>query len=228
MTEEYINPVDPRRISLAEMSVVEQLMSLSSHVRDSMGESVKIVEDLVEGKKEAIKARYERIRSLKNSAEEVKDKTLEYIVRIAPTLIYKDLYAAVVNMLERVAQNMDALAYRVLVTSRQNASVGQETGRMVAEFASTVFKAYDKLHDAIRMLSMNSARKSVEAAKEVSKLEDAADSLYRNITPHLYSSYSSDISMLMLLKEIVDTLEDTCDVIKEAADNLRYLALHKY
>jgi len=50
---------------------------------------------------------------------------------------------------------------------------------------------------------------------------------YRLFTFTLYEKYSSNIMLVLFLKEIIDIVEDSADLVKEAAEELMYLAMHK-
>ncbi len=227
MAEEYINPEDLKRVSLAEMSVVEQLHNLARVVEDTVREAGILLADLAEGKKESIKARYDRVRLHKDNAETVRDKVLEYLVRVSPTLIYKDLYMNIASRIERIAQDMDSASYRSLVVAYKNLSLKPETGRMLMELFKGASETYSILLDAIRTLSIN-PKKTFEKCGSISKLEEEVDKTYRELELHIYEEYSDNIAALLLIKEIADLLEDSSDMAKEASDYLKYLALHKY
>jgi uncharacterized protein Yka (UPF0111/DUF47 family) len=51
--------------------------------------------------------------------------------------------------------------------------------------------------------------------------------MYRSITLEVIKKYSKDVFSLMILKEIVDLVEDLADVIREASHDFKYLALYK-
>jgi uncharacterized protein Yka (UPF0111/DUF47 family) len=227
MAEEYINPEDLNRISLAEMSVLEQLHNLARVVEDTVRETGMLVDDLVKGKKESIKARYERVRLHKDNAEAVRDKVLEYLVRVSPTLIYKDLYMNIASRIEKITQDMDAASYRSVVVAYKDLKLKPETGNKLQELFRGASNIYSNLLDAVRMLSTN-PRKTYEICGIIAKLEEEVDKIYRELELHIYEAYSDNIAALLLIKEIADLLEDSSDMAKEASDYLKYLALHKY
>ncbi len=227
MAEEYINPEDLKRISLAEMSVLEQLHNLARMIEDTVKEAGLLLEDLTEGKKESIKARYNRVRAYKDQVEVARDKILEYLVRVSPTLLYKDLYMSIASRMERIAQDMDAASYRSLVVAYKNLKLKPGTGERLLNLYKGSSETYANLLDAIRTLPIN-PRKTFEKCGTVASLEEKVDKIYRDIELHIYEEYTDNIAALLLIKEIADLLEDSSDMAKEASDYLKYLALHKY
>ncbi|HDJ83624.1 MAG TPA: hypothetical protein ENG44_01335, partial [Desulfurococcaceae archaeon] len=113
MAEEYYSPDDIRKASIAEMNLIEMLKSITRTVEDTFIEVNDIVLSFLGGKLETVKTRYVKARHMKNQTEELKDKAMEYLVRVSTSLLYKDVYRIVLTDLDRIAQNLDAVAYRL-------------------------------------------------------------------------------------------------------------------
>ncbi len=228
MAEEYIGGAEAERraSSIAEMNVTELIQDLVRQVSDSVREAFAIFKNLSEGRFELVKASEEKVRNLKINAEEKRQRIMEYLVRVSPTLYNKDLFMYIASDVERIAQLMNGAVERMAMLAKKKKLPLKETANLLSEMVEKIIEEYEALLAATRMLLIN-PKKSIEDAHSAVKIEDEIDSLYRNLELHLYETYTDDLVTLMLLKEIIDMFEDTADKIRSAADNVKYIALHK-
>jgi len=80
--------------------------------------------------------------------------------------------------------------------------------------------------EALRLLSIN-PKNSYENARNVIKLEQEIDELYRSLELTLFERKLVDFSYIMLLKDIADRLEDSEDLLKSSADNITYISYER-
>ncbi|RLG86405.1 MAG: hypothetical protein DRO15_06165, partial [Thermoprotei archaeon] len=69
-------------------------------------------------------------------------------------------------------------------------------------------------------------KKAIEISFEISKIEASIDELYRDMNISLIAEVESE-KVLIILKDVVDTLEEIADVIRHAATYIRYISLHR-
>ncbi|MEM0113543.1 MAG: phosphate transport regulator, partial [Metallosphaera sp.] len=77
--------------------------------------------------------------------------------------------------------------------------------------------------ESLRLLSIN-AQKSVESARNIMKLEEEVDDLYRSLELKLFEKKYEDLIYVMLMKDIADRLEDSEDMIRDSATSITYIA----
>lgn len=226
MAEEYISFDDVRKQTLAEMNLIEQIVNLARQVEDTLREAHMIIGSYIRGQFEVVKAKYERVELLKNTSEELKAKAIEYLVRVTPGLVNKDIYKAIILALDRVAQSMDAAVYRAKILAIRHKEVKESLGESLTELLQHLTKEYSEVVSGIRMLAVN-PQNVLKHVNEALKVEETIDGMYRDLEIKVYDELSDDIPALMITKELVDILETCADLIREVAENLRYLALHK-
>lgn len=226
MAEEYISFDDVRKQTLAEMNLIEQIVNLARQVEDALREAHMIIGSYIKGQFEVVKAKYERVELLKNTSEELKAKAIEYLVRVTPGLVNKDIYKAIILALDRVAQSMDAAVYRAKILAIRHKEVKESLGESLMELLQHLTKEYSEVVSGIRMLAVN-PQNVLKHVNEALKVEETIDGMYRDLEIKVYDELSDDIPALMITKELVDILETCADLIREVAENLRYLALHK-
>jgi uncharacterized protein Yka (UPF0111/DUF47 family) len=94
--------------------------------------------------------------------------------------------------------------------------------RGMAELAAAVFEAISRLREAVLTLNYGSPN-VFEMAKNVEVAERSVDSLYRELEINILRS-DLDIATLLLMRDIIQLLEDTADKIEDASDAARILA----
>ncbi|MEM4567738.1 MAG: phosphate transport regulator, partial [Sulfolobales archaeon] len=70
-------------------------------------------------------------------------------------------------------------------------------------------------------------RKVGEIYSNIVKLEDSVDDFYRHALVDVVKSKEFDAGDLVLMKELIDKLEDAADHLKDVGTNLRYISLHR-
>lgn len=216
------------KMSLAELSLSEQLLGLARHVEDVVRETANVIEGLVEGKVENAKLLYERINGLKNQAEEMKDSTLTYIARLGMALDTATYYKNVALALARIAQLMDGAAYRAKLLAELEAQpqLSSEVAKSLKEAIATLLETYSQLLSAIRQLSDN-PRQSIERAKRVVGGEERMDVVYRGFLYTIYKGAGSKIGKMLLLRDLIDFIEEAVDTARNAAEDILFLAMYR-
>jgi len=221
---------DPSKIgvqeSLAEMTAIELLQALVRNGFDCIKETCSLIDALSQKKLEVIKAKYQHVIMFKSKTEESRSSILQYLVRTTPSLMHKDSFRNIAYNIERVSQLMSGLANRLAIMANNNVDVPQELTEKLKDFTKGFLEEYDAMRQGIMMLNIN-PKITVEQAKNAIKIEDELDEKYRLFTFSLYEKYSSNIMLVLFMKEIIDIIEDSADLVKDAAEELMYLAMHK-
>ncbi|MEM0242625.1 MAG: DUF47 family protein, partial [Fervidicoccaceae archaeon] len=82
------------------------------------------------------------------------------------------------------------------------------------------------LFQEAKLLSTN-MRGIIDIHESINAKEEEVDQIYRSLVLEIIKKYSRDLFSLMILKEIIDLVEDLADIIREASHDFKYLALHK-
>ncbi len=226
MAEEYYNPEDLRKASIAELNLIEMLKNVARLAEDTYTEVNDIVVSFLNKQLDIARTRYVKARHMKNQTEELKDKAMEYLVRVSTSLLYKDAYRYVLIDLDKMSQNLDAIAYRLYLLADRGYTVDEGVAVDIRSFMDKIREQLSVLTTAIEMLGIN-PKKSLEEAERIIRMEEDADQSYRELELKIFEEYTEKLPLLLVLKEIVDLLEETSDLARDAADNLKYIALHK-
>jgi len=223
----YIDVREGPKESLAEMHIIELLQGLARNVQETLRELREIVEQYCEGNLDIVKNRHGKVRKFKEASEEAKSKVVEYIVRVSPTMVSKEMYANIAYSLEKVAQRAAGAAHRLGILASKGVKPKSEVAKGLTILTGKLFEEYEALRSALMMLSLN-IKKVVEHCEVVLKLEEDIDDIYRNLGYSMFEAEDvGDLVKIILLKDLVDVLEESSDTIRESAENLIFIALHK-
>ena len=213
--------------SIAESQIMEQLNIILRNVEEVYRELILTFKDLDNGYIEAVNKRYSRIRATKDDIENQGINLMEYVLRVSPTLTFKDVYVNVIQDLVRAAEHGEAAAYRNLLLS--NKEFNRMPDKLYALLDSMLTKLIEMLDTNISMLSKVGHNNKVfrELYIKLIKTENAVDDLYREGGLLVLRSYSKDVGALILIKELLDKLEDAADIMKRVGTYLRYISLQK-
>ena len=216
-----------RRSSLAESSLSEQLIGLARRVEDVVLMLPDLIKYLGEGDTYSIISLYHRIRGEKERVESFKDEALSYLARLGTLLntvnIYKDSFIS----LSRIATNIDGIAYRAMIMLENGLlRLPPKIITNLSEIVKVFVDQYRSLSYSIQML-LEDPRKSYEAATKVFSLEEEIDQRYRQTNIDLYKVLKDEVVALLLLRDLTELLEDTADIVRDIAENVRFLSLYR-
>lgn len=215
------------RESIAEYSIIEQTRSIVRAAIQIFRELLSQIKDLSDGKVEVVKIRHERIRSAKNSIEGSLITVMEYIVRTAPALMLKDIYVSIIENVLKSVESCEAASYRALaLTSRGLSKLDDMLYALAESMIRNSISMTETIDSMLNLISVN-PKKVGELYIDVVKLEDTVDNFYRNALLELVKSKEYDVGELVLIKELIDKLEDAADRLKDVATHLKYLSLHR-
>ncbi|WP_016730878.1 hypothetical protein [Saccharolobus islandicus] len=208
---------------IATLAIEEQLQQISLKLLD---ETRVLYEFLSNNNNVNTMQIYSKVNGIKNDIEVSKYRLGEYIFKIREGLLDKDLYIEILNNLEKVAQNLDAATYRLSVMLSKQMNIDDVINRLLIVICEKIITSITYFIEALRLLSIN-PKNSYENARNVIKLEQEIDELYRSLELTLFERKLVDFSYIMLLKDIADRLEDSEDLLKSSADNITYIAYER-
>ncbi|AAK40765.1 phosphate transport regulator [Saccharolobus solfataricus] len=210
---------------IATLAIEEQLQQISLKLLDETRVLYEFLSNTSNSNVNAMQI-YSKVNGIKNDIEVSKYRLGEYIFKIREGLLDKDLYVEILNNLEKVSQNLDAATYRLSVILSKQMNIDNVINRLLIVICEKIITSITYFIEALRLLSVN-PKNSYENARNVIKLEQEIDELYRSLELALFEKKLADFSYIMLLKDIADRLEDSEDLLKSSADNITYIAYER-
>ncbi len=211
--------------TLAEMHLLEYLENLLRIADDAVRSFIDAINNLKNDNVDYIKI-HDKISRPKQQLEENRILFMEYLIRLGENLPNRSNYASIATGLERLVQLLEGAVYRLSLLRSSGYSIEDEIVKLLVEGSSNVRSSFIALTDAISKLR-SEPKKTLLKVNEIIELENRGDDIYRKTTFTIYNKLSNQIVPLMVLRDVVDFIEDACDVIKDVGEELRYLALYR-
>jgi len=127
------------------------------------------------------------------------------------------------NLSSEIADFCEGIAFRLLEIMEHDWNVPMDIKEDLLKLSEAVLDTVVKLREAMMMLNYGSAN-VMEKAKDVEVAERTVDEFYREVEIKLIST-KLEFPALILLRDIIQLLEDSADKAEDAADAARILSL---
>ncbi len=144
------------------------------------------------------------------------------LAEIGAILISREDFLRFTNLSSEIADFSEGIAYYLLEIMEHNWNVPSDIKRDLLVLSEAVFDSVLKLRETMMVLNYGSA-KTLEKAKDVEIAERTVDNLYRALSIKVLNS-KLDLQVLLLMRDILQLLEDSADKAEDAADTARILS----
>ena len=181
-----------------------------------------MVEHFSKNDKESARQLFSEIR--KGEEEVVKARRLvsQELAEIGAILISREDFLRFTNLSSEIADFSEGIANYLVEIMEHNWNVPGDIKKDLLQLSEAVFDAVLKLRETMMVLSYGSA-KTLEKAKDVEIAERIVDDLYRALAIKVLSS-KLDLPVLLLLRDVLQLLENSADKAEDAADTARMLS----
>ena len=167
----------------------------------------KLLSDIRVGEEEVIKAR--RLVS-------------QELAEIGAILIAREDFLRFTNLSSEIADFSEGIAYYIVEIMEHNWFIPSDVKKDLLKLSVAVLDAVLKLRETMMVLNYGS-QKTLEKAKDVEIAERIVDDQYRALTIKVLNG-KLDVSVLLLLRDILQLLENSADKAEDAADAARMLS----
>lgn len=144
------------------------------------------------------------------------------LAEIGAILLSREDFLRFANLTGEIADFAEGLAFRLLKIMEHNWNVAADIKNDLLKLSEAVFETVIKLREVMLVLSYGSS-KALEKASEVEVAEQTVDELYRTLDMKLLNS-KLELPALLLLRDVIQLLEDSADKAEDAADAARILS----
>jgi len=205
-------------MSVPELSIGEQIQNILNNIIDQLR---LLYEQFTENNINHMQI-YSRIDGIKTAVEGSKYKLGEYIIKVNEGIETGTLYLDILNYLEKISQNLSAVSYRYSVLQTRSKLEESTIQSLLVTMIEKLIAAASSALESFRLLSLNS-KKSAEKARNIIKIEDEIDDLYRNFELKVFDK-NNELIFMMLTKDIGDRLEDCADLFRDVANDILYIS----
>lgn len=181
-----------------------------------------MIDSFIQNDKEKARQLSNEIRSGEDEIDNARRLVSQELAEIGAILLSREDFLRFTNLTSEIADFCEGIAFRLLEIMEHNWSVPMDIRKDLLKLSEAVLEAVVKLRETMMILSYGSS-KVMEKAKDVEVAERAVDELYREVEIKLIST-KLDFPALILLRDVLQLLEDSADKAEDAADAARILS----
>ncbi len=141
---------------------------------------------------------------------------------IGAILIAREDFLRFTNLSSEIADFSEGIAYYLVEIMEHNWSLSSDVKKDLLKLSSAVLDSVLKLRETMMVLNYGS-QKTLEKAKDVEIAERIVDDQYRALTIKVLNG-KLDVPVLLLLRDILQLLENSADKAEDAADAARMIS----
>ncbi len=195
------------------------------HVRKVLEVSRRVtgmVDSFVKGDRESARQAFTEIRKLEEEVDDARRAVARELAEIGGLLTSREDFLRFIDQANEIADFYEGIGFRLLEIMGRGWEISPEIKKGLTELSDGVFEAVTKLRETTMTLNYSST-KALEKAKEVDVAEKRVDDLYRELEIKVLNS-KMEIPLLLLLRDVIQMLEDVSDKAEDASDAACILA----
>jgi uncharacterized protein Yka (UPF0111/DUF47 family) len=144
------------------------------------------------------------------------------LAEIGAILISREDFLRFTNLTREIADFSEGIAFYLIQIMEHNWNVPADVRHDLQKLADAVLETVLKLRETMMVLNYGSA-KTLEKAKDVEIAERMVDDHYRALVIKILTS-KLDLPALIIMKDVLQLLENSADKAEDAADAVRVLS----
>lgn len=181
-----------------------------------------LVEYFASGDKENVSKLLSEIRTGEEEVVKARRLVSQELAEIGAILLAREDFLRFTNLSSEIADFSEGIAYYLVEIMEHNWSISSDVKKDLLKLSLAVLDTILKLRETMVVLNYGS-QKTLEKAKDVEIAERIVDDQYRALTIKVLNS-KIDVPVLLLLRDILQLLENSADKAEDAADTARMLS----
>ena len=206
----------------AKRKAIAVLQDEINRILNASRELSSLPELLVKKNKADVKAKLEQISSLEDEVENLRRKITRDVADVGGLIMNRENILNTAYTMDEIAGYITGIAFK-LSNIKVKTLTTENFDKELTELIELVVDQVYKLNEIIRSLNTDSG-KSVEFAQETQKIEREIDIKYRNMSIKALDTISNT-KELLLMKDIIEGIEEMADKCQEVSDSFILLAL---
>ena len=206
----------------AKRKAIAVLQDEINRILNAARELSSLPELLVKKNKTDVKAKLEQISSLEDEVENLRRKITRDVADVGGLIMNRENILNTAYTMDEIAGYITGIAFK-LSNIKVKTLTTEDFEKELTELIELVVEQIYKLNEIIRSLNTDST-KSVEFAQETQKIEREIDIKYRNMSIKALDTISNT-KELLLMKDIIEGIEEMADKCQEVSDSFILLAL---
>ena len=209
-----------------EQRVKRRALSIcQEHLRKVVDLTRKIpqmIDFFIKNDKEQTRRLFDEIRSYEDEVDKARRLVSQELAEIGAIMLSREDFLRFTNLTSEIADFSEGIAFRIVELMQHGWNVPMDLKKDLLKLSEAVLETILKLRETMMVLNYGST-KVMEKARDVEVAERTVDDLYRELEIKLLSS-KIDFPAMILLRDILNLLEDSADKAEDAADAARILS----
>jgi predicted phosphate transport protein (TIGR00153 family) len=182
-----------------------------------------IIDFFSKNDKEKARQLFSEIKAGEDEVDKARRLVSTELAEIGAILTSREDFLRFTNLTSEIADFSEGIAFRLVEIMQHNWNVPSDIKKDLLKLSDAVLETVLKLRETMMVLTYGPG-KTMEKAKDVEIAERAVDEIYRELEIKLLSS-KLEFPVLILLRDVLQLLEDSADKAEDAADAARILSL---
>jgi hypothetical protein len=206
----------------AKRKAIAVLQDEINRILNASRELSSLPELLIKKNKTDVKEKLDQISSLEDEVENLRRKITRDVADVGGLIMNRENILNTAYTMDEIAGYITGIAFKLSNIKVKTLTTGNFDKELTELIELVVDQVY-KLNEIIRSLNTDST-KSVEFAQETQKIEREIDIKYRNMSIKALDTISNT-KELLLMKDIIEGIEEMADKCQEVSDSFILLAL---
>ncbi len=177
---------------------------------------------MVNKDKTGIKSALEQISSIEEEVENLRRKITRDVADVGGLILNRDNILNTAYTMDEIGGYITGISFK-LSNMKSTTIKTSQLDKDLTELIELVVDEIYKLNEIIRSLNVD-AGKAIELAQETQKIERDIDTKYRVMSITALNEIS-DTKELLLMKDVIESIEEMADKCQEVSDSFILLAL---
>ncbi len=181
-----------------------------------------LAEYFASGDKDNARKLLSEIRTGEEEVVKARRMVSQELAEIGAILIAREDFLRFTNLSSEIADFSEGIAYYLVEIMEHNWNISPDIKKDLLKLTLAVLDSVLKLRETMMVLNYGS-QKTLEKAKDVEIAERIVDEQYRALTIRVLNG-KLEVPVLLLLRDVLQLLENSADKAEDAADAARMLS----
>ena len=181
-----------------------------------------MIDSITEKKTNEMNDYYKEMLQMIDESTKSKLNILDQIASLGPFLMNREDFLRLTFRLSEITDNIESIAFRLISSKEKKIQIDIKYMKSISLLSSLILEESTKMRETLMSLTFNPA-KALEMASVVEDIERKIDNVQRELEIDIVTTKLN--SSTLILKDIIERLEKTADIIINVLDQIRVLAV---
>lgn len=177
---------------------------------------------LAKGDRTQAASAMEKVKKAEEDVSTLRIALIRELSEVGTLLVNREDILRAAFAVEDIFGHVNGIAFKMSQLTRSTAN-NKKYKEVIVALLGLLIDGISKLNESIRALSINSEQ-SIQLTSQVQQIEGAIDTKYREAVA-MVLKLASGVKELLVLKEVIESIENCADAMLSAADASTILAL---